>query len=106
MPGSLIDSLSMGEVPGSIPGSARSFALPFALCRYITSILLDVVVLTRKVRDDEVNIRLRGCKTRGLVGDGILASADLLVLRATRLVQRSLDSSIDATPFSTTIVHG
>jgi hypothetical protein len=27
MPGSLVDSLSMGEVPGSIPGSAPSFAI-------------------------------------------------------------------------------
>jgi hypothetical protein len=45
MPGSLTDSLSMGEVPGSIPGSAPPFAvvvLAFALFRYIVSFPFEV----------------------------------------------------------------
>jgi hypothetical protein len=72
MPGSLTDSLSMGEVPGSIPGSARSFAvaLAFALLRYtVSTYLFDVVVLTTKVRDDDVDIRPSWMQDARLGGD-------------------------------------
>jgi hypothetical protein len=44
MPGSLTDSLSMGEVPGSIPGSALCFCSagvhPVYLFDVVTGVLL------------------------------------------------------------------